>query len=218
MNEIDGEIVSSCVCVIILNLTRGIRPYAFVENVVTHKDYRGKGCATDCLQYAKEIAMRNTAVVSGILSGCFLLRAAGDRGCRQAADPDESPTEAAGCRRRPACQAAAFLVSLLKHEAQHTVDMKQFPGITPAELEYRAKLVELHYASDLGLLQKFLSEADEIRANDSHAVASAKLKLEFADTDQTILSGIQTQALKLLHAHTKEMEETYGKQKTASDG
>ena len=27
-----------------------------------------------------------------------------------------------------------FLVSLLKHEAQHTVDMKQFPGITPAEL------------------------------------------------------------------------------------
>ena len=33
-----------------------------------------------------------------------------------------------------------FLVSLLKHEAQHTVDMKQFPKITPAELEYRASL------------------------------------------------------------------------------
>ena len=47
-----------------------------------------------------------------------------------------------------------FLVSLLKHEAQHTVDMKRFPGITPAELEYRAKLVELHYCSNLGLLQK----------------------------------------------------------------
>ena len=111
-----------------------------------------------------------------------------------------------------------FLVSLLKHEAQHTVDMKQFPGITPAELEYRAKLVELHYASDLGLLQKFLSEADESRANDSHAVASAELKLEFADTDQTNLSGIQTRALELLHAHTKEMEQKYGKQKTVSNG
>ena len=106
-----------------------------------------------------------------------------------------------------------FLVSLLKHEAQHTVDMKQFPGITPAELEYRAKLVELHYSGDLGLLQKFLSEADESRTNDSHAIASARLKLEFADTDQTNLSGIRTQALELFHAHTKKMEEKYGKKR-----
>ena len=56
VNEIDGQIVSSCVCVIIPNLTRNVRPYAFVENVVTHKDYRGKGLATDCLNYAKKIA------------------------------------------------------------------------------------------------------------------------------------------------------------------
>ena len=110
-----------------------------------------------------------------------------------------------------------FLVSLLKHEAQHTVDMKQFPGITPTELEYRAKLVELHYAGDLGLLQKFLSEADESKTNDSHAVASAWLKREFADTDQTNLSRIQARARELLHAHTKEMEEKYGKHKTDSN-
>lgn len=111
-----------------------------------------------------------------------------------------------------------FLVSLLKHEAQHTVDMKQFPDIKAPELEYRAKLVELHYSNDLGLLQKFLSEADESKTNDSHAIASARLKLEFADTDQTNLSDIQTRALELLHAHTKEMEEKYGKQKTVSNG
>ena len=110
-----------------------------------------------------------------------------------------------------------FLVSLLKHEAQHTVDMKQFPGITPAELEYRAKLVELHYSGDLGLLQKFLSAADESRPNDSHAIASARLKREFADTDQKNLSHIQTRALELFHAHTKEMEEKYGKQTTVSN-
>ena len=102
-----------------------------------------------------------------------------------------------------------FLVSLLKHEAQHAVDMKRFPAITPAELEYRAKLVELHYSGDLGLLQKFVSEADESRADDSHAAASARIRREFADTDPADLSAIRARALELLEAHTKEMEDKY---------
>lgn len=106
-------------------------------------------------------------------------------------------------------ESESFLVSLLKHEAQHTVDMKRFPEITPAEMEYRAKLVELHYTNDLGLLQKLLSEADEGKVNDAHAVASARLKREFANTDQTQLSHIQTKALELLDAHTKEMRKKY---------
>ena len=111
-----------------------------------------------------------------------------------------------------------FLVSLLKHEAQHTMDMKQFPGITPEELEYRAKLVELHYSGNLGLLQKFLPEADESKTGDSHAMASARIKREFADTNQGSLSCIQARALELLHAHTAEMKEKYGKQKAVSNG
>ena len=100
-----------------------------------------------------------------------------------------------------------FLVSLLKHEAQHTVDMKRFPGMTPAELEYRAKLVELHYSSDPGLLQEFMAEADESKVNDAHAVASARIRCEFADADQGSLSCIRSRALELLRSHTKEMEE-----------
>lgn len=103
-----------------------------------------------------------------------------------------------------------FLVSLLKHEAQHTVDMKRFPNITPTELEYRAKLVELHYANDLGLLQKFLSQADESRESDSHAMASARIKRELADTDQRLLSCIKARALELFQTHTAEMENKYG--------
>lgn len=111
-----------------------------------------------------------------------------------------------------------FRISLLKHEAQHIVDMKQFPGITPSELEYRAKLVELCYSNNVGLLQKFLSEADESRTNDSHAIASARLKTEFAFADQTKLSTIQTWALEMFHAHTEEMKEKYGKQQTMPNG
>ena len=69
VNEQDGKIVSSCVCVIIPNLTRNVRPYAFVENVVTHSDYRGKRYATDCLNYAKELAKKAECYKMMLLTG-----------------------------------------------------------------------------------------------------------------------------------------------------
>ena len=67
--EEDGKIVSSCVCVIITNLTHGQQPYAFVENVVTDEAYRKRGLATACLDYAKEIAEKENCYKMMLLTG-----------------------------------------------------------------------------------------------------------------------------------------------------
>ncbi|MEE1296994.1 MAG: GNAT family N-acetyltransferase [Bifidobacterium sp.] len=67
--EAEGRVVSSCVCVIIPNLTRGVRPYAFVENVVTDAAWRGRGYATACLDAARGIARRADCYKMMLLTG-----------------------------------------------------------------------------------------------------------------------------------------------------
>lgn len=54
--EEDGKIASSCTCIVVPNMTRNVSPYALVENVVTDPDFRGRGLATKCLEYASKIA------------------------------------------------------------------------------------------------------------------------------------------------------------------
>lgn len=67
--EENGKIVSSCVCVIIPNLTHGQQPYAFVENVITDAEHRNRGLATACLNFAKEIALNENCYKLMLLTG-----------------------------------------------------------------------------------------------------------------------------------------------------
>ncbi|MCH5286771.1 MAG: hypothetical protein J1E43_05065 [Christensenellaceae bacterium] len=76
-------------------------------------------------------------------------------------------------------EAESFTVSLLKHEAQHVMDLSRYPHMSSEELEYRAKLVELIYSSKRNLLRQFIQEADDSEEDNGHSLAADRIKKGF---------------------------------------
>lgn len=67
--EENGKIAASCTCIIIPNLTHNQQPYALIENVIIDINARKKGFATQCLNYAKELAKKENCYKIMLLTG-----------------------------------------------------------------------------------------------------------------------------------------------------
>ncbi|MGI6153141.1 MAG: GNAT family N-acetyltransferase [Christensenellaceae bacterium] len=67
--EQEGALLSTCTITVIRNLTHSARPYALVENVITHSDYRKQGFASAVLKQAKQIAKDAGCYKIMLLSG-----------------------------------------------------------------------------------------------------------------------------------------------------
>lgn len=78
-------------------------------------------------------------------------------------------------------ESETFRVSLLKHEAQHTRDLVEHPGMEQDLLEYRAKLVELIYTEQRNLLVTFAAQTDPEDTQDAHTQAANRLVEAFTD-------------------------------------
>jgi ribosomal protein S18 acetylase RimI-like enzyme len=67
--ETEGRLVASCVITVMPNLTHGARSYAVIENVVTDEQHCRQGWATQCLDYAKQIAQREGCYKIMLMTG-----------------------------------------------------------------------------------------------------------------------------------------------------
>lgn len=69
-----------------------------------------------------------------------------------------------------------FQVSFLKHETRHLADLERFPDLGSADLEYRAKLTELAFASQTlsDLLSNFAAKSGP-RSGSPHAEANFRV-------------------------------------------
>ena len=65
----EGSLVASCCLAIIPNLTRGGRPYALIENVVTHGDYRRRGFVKAVVSHALRWAWQSGCYKAMLLTG-----------------------------------------------------------------------------------------------------------------------------------------------------
>ncbi len=68
-----------------------------------------------------------------------------------------------------------FRVSYLKHESIHFIDLNEYPNLSSADLEYRAKLIELMYCTKKTIYDRisdFLNAANKGNKKNAHPYAN----------------------------------------------
>lgn len=68
-----------------------------------------------------------------------------------------------------------FKVSFLKHESLHFTDLNNYPNLSSADLEYRAKIIELMYCTEGTIydrISEFVSGANKVDRENSHPYAN----------------------------------------------
>lgn len=66
---VDGLPVSTCTLFVFPNFTRSGRPFALIENVVTHRDYRKQGLGRQVVQRAIEMAREHGCYRVTLMTG-----------------------------------------------------------------------------------------------------------------------------------------------------
>ena len=75
-------------------------------------------------------------------------------------------------------------MSYLKHETLHFTDLNAYPNLSPADLEYRAKVIELIYCTEATMpdrIAQFVREADGSDRSHSHPYANHVLMTALSD-------------------------------------
>ncbi len=65
----DDALASTCTLIVVPNLTRRMRPYGLIENVVTHPDYRKRGLGNAVLKHALAAAWKRGCYKVMLLTG-----------------------------------------------------------------------------------------------------------------------------------------------------
>jgi GNAT superfamily N-acetyltransferase len=91
VGEVDEQLVTTCILVVVPNLTRGGRSFAIIENVVTHPSYRRRGFGTAILREAIDRAWSMNCYKVVLTTGskrestlCFYEKVGFKRGTRTA--------------------------------------------------------------------------------------------------------------------------------------